>query len=112
MFGIANQLLAVVALCLITTLLVNTGRARYAPITLLPMLFVTITTGSAGAIMLGRFLKQMNDASLESKLRLAGALNFSLTLFVICCVMFLLLIAVVRWIAVLSGMIALRREPA
>ena len=29
MFGIANQLLAVIALCLVTTLLVNTGRARY-----------------------------------------------------------------------------------
>src|SRR5262249_4368360 len=35
MFGIANQLLAVIALCLVTTLLVNTGRARYAWVTLL-----------------------------------------------------------------------------
>ncbi|MGH9175932.1 MAG: carbon starvation CstA family protein, partial [Vicinamibacterales bacterium] len=33
MFGIANQLLAVVALSLVTTLLINTGRARYAPVT-------------------------------------------------------------------------------
>src|SRR5207248_2083580 len=30
MFGIANQLLAVVALALVTTRLVNTGRGRYA----------------------------------------------------------------------------------
>ena len=30
MFGIANQLLAVMALALVTTLLVNTGRGRYA----------------------------------------------------------------------------------
>ena len=37
MFGIANQLLAVVALALVTTWLVNTGRARYAPLTILPM---------------------------------------------------------------------------
>src|SRR5215831_11352840 len=44
MFGIANQLLAVLALCLVTTLLINTGRGKYAPITLLPMLFVTATT--------------------------------------------------------------------
>ena len=47
MFGIANQLLAVIALCLVTTLLVNTGRGRYAPVTLLPMLFVTATTMTA-----------------------------------------------------------------
>ena len=40
MFGIANQLLAVIALTVVTTVLVNTGRGRYAPVTLLPMLFV------------------------------------------------------------------------
>src|SRR5712692_7512346 len=53
MFGIANQLLAVLALALITTLLINSGRARYAPITLLPMLFVTATTLTAGSQMVG-----------------------------------------------------------
>src|SRR5262249_40200548 len=37
MFGIANQLLAVIALCIVTTLLVNSGRAKYALVTLLPM---------------------------------------------------------------------------
>src|SRR5205823_8180543 len=47
MFGIANQLLAAVALALVTTLLINTGRARYAPVTILPMLFVTATTMTA-----------------------------------------------------------------
>src|SRR4029077_14459770 len=56
MFGIANQLLAVIALCLVTTLLVNTGRARYAPITLLPMLFVTATTVTAGSQMIPQFM--------------------------------------------------------
>src|SRR5262249_34784644 len=55
MFGIANQLLAVVALCLVTTLLINTGRARYAPVTLLPMLFVTATTMTAGVEMCQQF---------------------------------------------------------
>src|SRR5262249_7663208 len=52
MFGIANQLLAVLALALIPTLLVNSGRAKYAPVTLLPMLFVTCTTLTAGAKMI------------------------------------------------------------
>ena len=48
MFGIANQLLAVMALALVTTLLINTGRGRYAPVTLLPMLFVTIDDDDGG----------------------------------------------------------------
>ena len=56
MFGIANQLLAVLALALVTTWLVNTGRGRYAWVTLLPMLFVVSTTMTAGVELLtGQF---------------------------------------------------------
>ena len=44
MFGVANQLLAVVALTVATTVLVNEGRSRYAWVTLAPMLFVGTTT--------------------------------------------------------------------
>ena len=42
-------------LCLVTTLLINSGRGRYAPVTLLPMLFVTATTMTAGVIMVQQF---------------------------------------------------------
>src|SRR5262249_47308721 len=77
MFGIDNQLLAVLALCLITTLLINTGRARYAPITLLPMLFVTTTTMYAGVLMAGTFYRDIDDGKI-----LSGGLNLGLTLFV------------------------------
>ena len=100
MFGIANQLLAVMALALVTTLLINTGRARYAPLTLLPMLFVTTTTMTAGLTMLRLFLAQASGPQ-----GWIGALNFSLTLFVILSVMTLLLMAASRWIAVISGVI-------
>jgi carbon starvation protein len=48
MFGTANQLLATVALAVATTFLVNMGRARFAPVTVLPMLFVAVTTLTAG----------------------------------------------------------------
>jgi carbon starvation protein len=48
MFGIANQLLAVVALCVGTTVIVNAGRARYAWVTVLPLSFVATTTLTAG----------------------------------------------------------------
>ncbi|MGB8509555.1 MAG: carbon starvation CstA family protein [Pyrinomonadaceae bacterium] len=48
MFGIANQLLASVALCVATTIIFNTGRARYAWTTILPLSFVGTTTLVAG----------------------------------------------------------------
>jgi carbon starvation protein len=47
-FGIANQLLAVIALSLGTTVLMKMGRARYAWVTLLPMSFLLVVTMTAG----------------------------------------------------------------
>ncbi|MDH7515029.1 MAG: carbon starvation protein A, partial [Bacteroidota bacterium] len=44
MFGTANQLLAVVALAVGTSALVNSGKARYAWVTFTPMAFVATTT--------------------------------------------------------------------
>ncbi len=48
MLGISNQLLACIALCTGTTLIVNSGRARYAWVTLVPLLFVGVATETAG----------------------------------------------------------------
>jgi carbon starvation protein len=48
MFGIANQLLACVALCVGTAVIVNSGRARYAFVTLVPLAFLSTTTLTAG----------------------------------------------------------------
>jgi carbon starvation protein len=101
MFGIANQLLAVIALALMTTLLINSGRARYAPVTLLPMLFVTATTMTAGAQMVGIQFPVMIQAGQVW----TGVMNIALTIFVVTCVGLLLLLSASRWIAVLGGMI-------
>ncbi|MFO0013015.1 MAG: carbon starvation protein A [Planctomycetota bacterium] len=49
MFGIANQLLAGMALCIVTTWLFRQGRGRYAWVTILPMGFIVVTTFTAGA---------------------------------------------------------------
>jgi carbon starvation protein len=52
MFGIANQMLAVIALAVLSAYLANEGRARYLWVTVLPMLFVATTTFTAAAQLL------------------------------------------------------------
>jgi carbon starvation protein len=88
MFGIANQLLAVAALAVVTSMLINRGKLRYAWLTLAPMLFVTTTTMYAGSLLVRGFMAKDNW------------LNFGLTLFVMTSVGLLLLIAAAHWIKV------------
>ena len=111
MFGIANQLLAVIALTVVTTLLFNSGRGSYAPVTVLPMLFVIATTMTAGVKMCsGRFLDLMRD----DKTWLTGVMSLAMTVFVMTCVAALLILAVSRWILVSKGIVPLsewKNEP-
>ncbi|MBX9584318.1 MAG: carbon starvation protein A [Gemmataceae bacterium] len=110
MFGIANQVLAVLALALVTTWLVNNGRGRYAPVTVVPMLFVMTTTLTAayrlvnglfaGMIEDGRVLIEKGSAEAGRKLALTGYLSAGLTVFVVSCVCVLVLWAAARWVVV------------
>jgi carbon starvation protein len=107
MFGIANQLLAVIALCLVTTVLINSGRAKYAFVTLLPMLFVATTTLTASYQMIPQFLV-MVERNVWSPLK--GGLNIGLMVFVLTCVLALVAQAVARWVAVLRGVLPVVKD--
>jgi carbon starvation protein len=52
LFGIANQLLAVIAFCLGTTILIKMGKVRYIAVTLAPLALLMTATFSAGFIKL------------------------------------------------------------
>ncbi|MES2606121.1 MAG: carbon starvation CstA family protein [Pseudomonadota bacterium] len=47
LFGIANQMLAAIALCVATAIIVKSGRARYAWVTAAPLVWLVIVTTSA-----------------------------------------------------------------
>ncbi|MDM7925380.1 MAG: carbon starvation CstA family protein [bacterium] len=57
MFGVANQLLAALALSVGTTILLKMDKARYTPITLVPMTFMFVTTLTAAWQLAGRFTR-------------------------------------------------------
>ena len=98
MFGMANQLLAVIALAVVSTVLVNTGRGRFLPVTLVPMLFVATTTSTAAYYEItGKFWTMVKTGAVAR-----GWLNIGLTLMLLTCVAVILASAVGRWVAALK----------
>jgi carbon starvation protein len=102
MFGIANQMLAVIALVIVTTVMFNAGRGRYAPLTILPLIFVTGSTLTAGYQMIaGRFASQIADGWAKGGLNgtlLQGVLNAGLIVLLVGSVVIILSQAVTRWV--------------
>ncbi|MGE8203306.1 carbon starvation CstA family protein [Heyndrickxia sp. NPDC080065] len=52
LFGISNQMLAAIALAVATTIIIKMGKARYAWVTIIPYVFLTVTTLTAAFMKL------------------------------------------------------------
>lgn len=95
MFGTANQLLATVALGIGTSYIINRGKIKYAWITILPMLFVGVTTLTAGIKnMTGIYIPQINNPDTQVQ----GIINLILTASIIVSAIIIISDATPRWI--------------
>ena len=96
MFGTANQLLATIALAIATSWIINRGRARYAWVTIVPMLFVGVTTVTAAILNIRNiYLPQV----LVPSTFVPGLINLLLTVCILVCVVIIFINAVPKWIA-------------
>ncbi|MEO6324738.1 MAG: carbon starvation CstA family protein [Thermoanaerobaculia bacterium] len=98
MFGVANQLLAVVALVIGTTVLINEGKSRYAWVTLLPMAFVGTTTLAGGLLSIKNIFIPMVTSPKNPGDVFKGTLNSTITAVMMTCVVLILVDAVPRWV--------------
>jgi len=67
MFGVANQLLAVIAFGIGTTVIIKSGKLKYAWVTFIPMLFMFTTTLTASWKLIRIFGDKVSDAILRRK---------------------------------------------
>ena len=123
LFGIANQLLAAIALCVATTILIKMHRARYIWITGVPLVWLVIVTFTASwqkifsplprigflaqADQLGAALR--SGAIAADRVAPTEALIFNARLDAVVCSLFLILVAVILidsvrvWVGILRG---------
>ena len=95
MFGTANQLLATIALTVGTSFIINRGRIKYAWVTILPMVFVGVTTMTAAYLNIKNiYIPQVK----ETATFVPGLVNLILTLSIITCVVIIIYNAVPQWI--------------
>jgi len=94
MFGVANQLLATLALAIGTSFLINNGKRKYIWITVGPMIFVGITTITGGIMnMINIYIPQMAGENT----RVQGTINTLLTSIILICVTLIVIEATHKW---------------
>ena len=125
LFGIANQLLATIALCVGTTVIIKMGKAQYAWMTILPMTWLVIVTMTAGWLKLfdpnpklgflaharwvaeklaaGELPPGVADAAGAARLIFNDRLDAAVAAFFMISVIVILADSIREWWAVLSG---------
>ncbi len=100
MFGAANQMLACVALAIGTSFIFNRGRGKYAWVTILPMVFVGVTTLRAGYFnIVSIYVPQLSNPAQQSN----GIISLVLTCLCMISVLIILADAIPKWIAAARG---------
>jgi carbon starvation protein len=124
LFGISNQLLATVALSVGTTLIIKSGKGRYAWVTLAPLAWVVSITFSAGYLKIfaadprlgmlaharvtaERIAAGTTDAAVGARVIFNDRLNSLLCAIFLSIAAALLISAITQWIRILRGRIAL-----
>src|SRR5246127_4115314 len=121
LFGISNQLLATVALCVATTIIIKMGRPKYAPVTLVPLSWLVAVTFSAsyykvfdpnpriGFLAHARLLESGANAAAPATARLIfnDRLDALVTGILIVLIAAILVESATEWIRVLAG----RKQP-
>jgi len=119
LFGISNQLLATVALCVATTIIIKMGRARYAAVTLTPLAWLVAVTFSAsyykifdpnpriGFLSHASQLAAAPTAAGTAHLIFNDRLDAAVTAILIIMVAMILIESAADWIRILAG----RKQP-
>jgi carbon starvation protein len=124
LFGISNQLLAAVALCVGTTIIIKSGKARYAWVTLLPLTWLLAATFTAGwqkvfatdprlgflahaESVAGQIAAGTIDSTLGSRLIFNDRLDAVVTAVFMIVTLLVLLSSAREWVLILT-----RRKPA
>jgi carbon starvation protein len=102
MFGIANQLLAGIALCVVTAWIFQSGRGKWSLVTIVPLCFIATTTLTASAQMVqSRFWPAFASGIKTSNLgqALQGGLCTLAIVFLIVCFVVIVATSIARCVA-------------
>ncbi len=115
LFGIANQLLATVALCVATTIIIKMHRARYAAVTLVPLAWLVAVTFTAswqkifdsnpriGFLAQARALASAPATNATGRLILNNRLDAAVTAVLVVMVALLLIESLRQWVGIFRG---------
>jgi len=94
LFGTANQLLGMLALCIGTTFLIKMGKVKYMWVTFIPMLFMAVTTFTAS-------FKLLKDFSAKALSSAPDAFNYKIDTIlmgmVLCLALTIMIDSAIKW---------------